>query len=214
VKAKGVRTFGDLVRREDAELRYRYKAQVIASDVTERRLLVLPRDATKLGIADPDDLSVALAVRMSMSIPVFFEPVRLKNPETGVEHLIVDGGILSNVPVWLFDAEDSLWPTFGMKLVENPKLPMPGEPLLPEKPRSGVLLVVDYLRSLVDTMMAAHDRLYIEEHDFARTIAIDTLGVGTTEFGLTGERAMELYESGRRAAREFLAHIPEGVPHR
>src|SRR5918998_4402728 len=69
LKAKGVRTFGDLVRREDAELRYRYKAQVIASDVTERRLLVLPRDATKLGIADPDDLSVALAVRMSMSIP-------------------------------------------------------------------------------------------------------------------------------------------------
>jgi hypothetical protein len=36
---------------------------------------------------------------------------------------------------------------------------------------------------------------------------------GTTEFGLTGERAMELYESGRIAAREFLAHIPEEIPH-
>jgi hypothetical protein len=36
-----------------------------------------------------------------------------------------------------------------MKLVENPKLPLPEEPLLPEKPRSGVLLIVDYLRSLV-----------------------------------------------------------------
>ena len=214
LKAKEVRTFGDLVRREDAELRYRYKAQVIASDVTERRLLVLPRDAPKLGIDDPDELSVALAVRMSMSIPIFFEPVRFMNPETGVEHLIVDGGMLSNFPVWLFDAEEPLWPTFGMKLVENPKLPLPGEPLLPEKPRSGVLLVVDYLRSLVDTMMAAHDRLYIEEHDFARTIAIDTLGVGTTEFGLSSERAMALYESGRTAARDFLAQSREGVQHR
>jgi len=187
---------------------------VIASDVTERRLLVLPRDAPKLGINDPDELSVALAVRMSMSIPIFFEPVRFKNPETGVEHLIVDGGMLSNFPVWLFDAEEPLWPTFGMKLVENPKLSLPGEPLLPEKPRSGVLLVVDYLRSLVDTMMAAHDRLYIEEHDFARTIAIDTLGVGTTEFDLSTERALALYESGRTAAREFLAQSREGVPHR
>ena len=214
LEAKGVRTFGDLVRREDAELRYRYKAQVIASDVTERRLLVLPRDATKLGIARPDDLSVALAVRMSMSIPIFFEPVKFGNPETGAEHLIVDGGMLSNFPVWLFDAEEPLWPTFGMKLVESPQRPLPGEPIPPQRPRSGVLLVIDYLRSLVDTMMAAHDRLYIEEHDFARTIAIDTLGVGTTEFDLSGKRAMDLYESGRTAAREFLAGIPEGVPHR
>jgi NTE family protein len=212
LETRGIRTFGDLVRREDAELRYRYKAQVIASDVTERRLLVLPRDAPKLGIADPDDLSVALAVRMSMSIPVFFEPVRFNNPQTGVEHLIVDGGMLSNFPVWLFDAEDPLWPTFGMKLVEmDPKRPLDGEPLLPEKPRGGVLLVVDYLRSLVDTMMGAHDRLYIEEKDFARTIAIDTLGVGTTEFGLTNERAMDLYESGRKAASEFLAESRQEV---
>src|SRR5919112_919108 len=76
LEAKGVRTFGDLIRREDVEIKYRYKAQVIASDVTERCLLVLPRDAPKLGIADPDDLNVALAVRMSMSITIFFEPVK------------------------------------------------------------------------------------------------------------------------------------------
>ena len=99
LEAKGVRTFGNLVRREDTELRYRYKAQVIASDVTERRLLVLPRDAHKLGVGDPDDLGVALAVRMSMSIPIFFEPVKFANPQTGREHLIVDGGMLSNFPV-------------------------------------------------------------------------------------------------------------------
>ena len=48
---------------------------------------------------------------------------------------------------------------------------------------------------------------------WTNTLLGDTLGVGTTEFGLTGERAMELYESGRIAAREFLAHIPEEIPH-
>jgi NTE family protein len=204
LEAKGVQTFGDLVRREDTELRYRYKAQVIASDVTERRLLVLPRDAPRLGVDDPDDLNVALAVRMSMSIPIFFEPVKFANPQTSREHLIVDGGMLSNFPVWLFDAEEPLWPTFGLKLVEKPRAPI-GDQLQQETPRSGVLSVIDYLRSLVDTMMAAHDRLYIEESDFDRTIAIDTLGVGTTEFDLSEERAIGLFRSGRTAAEKFLA---------
>src|SRR5215203_3167751 len=204
LEAKGKHTFGDLVRREDVELRYRYKLQVIASDVTERLLLVLPRDAPKLGIEDPDDLDVAHAVRMSMSIPVFFEPVRFPNPGTREEHLIVDGGMLSNFPVWLFDAEVPQWPTFGLKLTQEQEIPL-GEQLPQPVPRGGVTQVIGYLRSLVDTMMAAHDRLYIEDHEFDRTIAIDTLGVGTTEFDLSQERALALYGAGREAARKFLA---------
>ena len=55
--------------------------------------------------------------------------------------------------------------------------------------------------------------LEVDEYAYRRHLTGDTLGVGTTEFGLTGERAMELYESGRAAARTFLAHIPEEVPH-
>ena len=76
LEAKDVRTFADLVQAEYADdPRYRSRLQVIASDVTTHELLVLPRDAGKLGI-EPDELDVALAVRMSMSIPIFFEPVR------------------------------------------------------------------------------------------------------------------------------------------
>ena len=101
-----MRTFADLVHPEFADdPRFRSRLQVIASDVTTHELLVLPRDATKLGI-EPDELDVALAVRMSMSIPVFFEPVRFENPKTGETHVIVDGGMLSNFPVWLFDCDD------------------------------------------------------------------------------------------------------------
>jgi NTE family protein len=212
LEARNVRTFGDLVRREDVELKYRYKLQVIASDVTEQRLLVLPRDAPALGIEDPDDIDVAKAVRMSMSIPIFFEPVKWPNSQTGEEHLIVDGGMLSNFPVWLFDAPEPQWPTFGMKLVQEPRVPI-GEALTEPVPRGGVMQVIGYLRSLVDTMMAAHDRLYIDQHDFdRRTIGIDTLGVGTTEFDLSQERALALYESGRAAAEKFLAQSREEKP--
>ena len=91
--AKGIHTFADLVREDETDERWRHSLQVIASDVTTRELLVLPRDARKLGI-EPDELEVALAVRMSMSIPIFFEPVRFENPETKQEHIIVDGGML------------------------------------------------------------------------------------------------------------------------
>ena len=55
-------------------------------------------------------------------------------------------------------------------------------------------------------MMEAHDRFYLEETDFDRTIAIDALGVGTTEFDLSRERAMKLYDSGRAAAEKILNH--------
>jgi hypothetical protein len=63
--------------------------------------------------------------------------------------------MLSNFPVWLFDAEELQWPTFGLKLVQRPEVPI-GEQLPQPVPRGGVSQVIHYLRSLVDTMMAAH----------------------------------------------------------
>jgi NTE family protein len=200
--AKGVRTFGQLADPEATELKDRYRLKVIVSDVTHRRLLVLPDDAPSLGV-EPDDHEVAYAVRMSMSIPIFFEPVMHRNPRTGRDHLIVDGGMLSNFPVWLFDAEKGQpprWPTFGMLLVEaDPKVPIAHRVQARE---SGS--IIDYVRALASTMMEAHDRLYLEKATFVRTVPIPTLGVSTTEFDITPERVHALYESGRKAAFDFL----------
>ena len=207
--AKNVRTFGNLVREEETDIRFRYKLQVIASDVTTHEMLVLPRDAAKLGV-DPDELGVAEAVRMSMSIPIFFEPWRHVNPKTNRTHIIVDGGMLSNFPVWLFDCgadEEPDWPTFGLLLVEpEPRKTTIGDRLpAPERPPRGVGAFLNYAKSLAQTMMEAHDRMYVEKADYARTIAIPTLGVGTTEFEIRRERALALFDSGRKAAEEFLA---------
>ena len=145
---------------------------------------------------------------MSMSIPIFFEPVRLREPKSGQDHVIVDGGMLSNFPVWLFDCGDEEppeWPTFGLLLVEpDPKTPL--EQRLPHDEREwGVSPLVAYIKSMAHTMMEAHDRLYLEKAQYARTIPIPTLGVGTTEFDLSRVRAEALYESGREAAETFLA---------
>jgi NTE family protein len=205
LEAKGITRFGQLVDEEAEDPAGRYRLRVIASDVTHRRMLVLPDDADHLGV-DPEELQIAYAVRMSMSIPIFFEPVIHENPKTGEEHLIVDGGMLSNFPVWLFDCEgrDPRWPTFGLMLVEpNPKVAI-GHRLPGEEHGAKRGSLIDYLKSLASTMMEAHDRLYLENATYARTITIPTLGIGTTEFGIAPDRVRELYESGHTAAEEFL----------
>ena len=203
---KGVHTFADLRTGSD-DPRYAYRLQVIVSDVSARQLLVLPRDAGVLGL-DPDKLEVALAVRMSMSIPIFFEPIRIQNQKTNHVHVLVDGGMLSNFPVWLFDSDPDdppEYPTFGLLLVEpDPKTPITERIPEPEHASSGVRGLVQLLSGCLHTMMEAHDRMYVEKAQFARTIGIPTLGVGTTEFGIMPERKQALYDSGRQAAAAFL----------
>jgi len=193
---KNIRTFGDLVQEETEMIpRQRYRLQVVASDISRGKLIVLPWDALDYGIA-PDELDVARAVRMSMSIPYFYKPVVLRDKQKHVCH-IVDGGVLSNYPVWLFDPEDDnttpLWPTFGYKLVE----PDEGKPRTIRGP-------ISLLTALFATMMEAHDARYIEDTNFRRTIPIKTLGIQTTQFALTMEQKEALYESGKKAAEEFF----------
>ncbi len=206
---KGVATFGDLVHPDFAgdDPVYRHKVQVIVTDLSTRQLLVLPRDAGKLGVDDPDSFDIATAVRMSMSIPFFFEPVRFRNRKTHRTHVLVDGGVLSNYPVWLFDSKGApAWPTFGLRLVEEDAA---AEAIVQPHDKAkripkGPVGFIQFGRSLIETMVTAHDRLYIEEAQFARTIPIPTCGVSTVDFRLSAEDAERLYESGKRAATEFL----------
>jgi NTE family protein len=201
LKAKGKTTFGDLRDRNATDPRRSYKLQVIASDLSARSMLVLPRDAEKLG-ADPDELEIAAAVRMSMSIPVFFKPVTMGGNE------IVDGGLLSNFPIWLFDTPKGVtpgFPTFGLLLVA----PKQAAPLVsdgvPANPAQPIGSDIDFIKAIVETMMEAHDRFYVEQANYARTIPIPTLGVRTTEFDIGKDQAQALFDSGRAAARSFLA---------
>ena len=57
------------------------------------------------------DMEVALAVRISMSIPIFFESISFQYPGTSGPQFYADGGILCNYPVSIFDD-----PKYGRKL--------------------------------------------------------------------------------------------------
>lgn len=207
LKKKGITTFGQLIT-EYPEEKYKYKLQIIATDITNRRLLIIPRDLKYYGF-DPDQFSIARAVRMSMSIPLFFKPVRITD-NNGKEHIIVDGGVLSNYPIWLLDDNTSNppWPTFGFKLIE------PNRRELEKGERGYVKSTIGFFQALVSTMLEAHDKLHISESkgDYDRTIGIPTtinLGkeekeIKTIDFNITREESLLLYKNGEDMAKKFL----------
>jgi NTE family protein len=208
--ALGISTFGDL-RREDAGDDpnvadwQRYKLVVMATDVTRGRLLRLPWDYHEYGL-EPDEQSVADAVRMSMAIPLFFAPCTLTDRRSGRRSTVVDGGVLSNFPIEVFDRTDDVpprWPTFGVGVTEA--LSSGGTmTLAPGLPLQAVP-VIGLLDAVVATAVSGNDRTYLATPCVQRrSFAADTSGVSVTEFGIDAAERERLFESGRRAAREFL----------
>ncbi len=207
LREKEKTTFGE-IKTKYPEEKYKYKLQIIAADITERRLLVLPGDLKDFGY-DPDQFSISRAVRMSMSIPVFFEPVKLPD-SNGRNHFIVDGGMLSNYPIWLLDdgTSDPPWPTFGFKLIE------PDKRELKKPQRNPINNPISFLKALVTTMIDAHDNYHISKTkgDFDRTIGIPTVinmkdiekEIKATDFDITQKESQALFKNGEEAARNFL----------
>jgi NTE family protein len=184
LRVRGIYTFADL---PSGALR------VIASDLSNGRLMVLPDDLDKYGIPK-ETFPVARAIRMSASLPYFFEPVRLKSLD-GLS-LVVDGGVLSNFPMWLFDKENTkkVRPVLGIKLSHN----------IQERPKNKINNAIDLYDALFQTMKDAHDSRYISRKHSTNIIFIPTEGVLTTEFQLTEAKKKELAEYGYNEAKFFL----------
>jgi NTE family protein len=235
----------------------RYRLKLIAVDVTNRALLVLPDDLPRyrrLGekaAIDPDTFEIADAARMSMSIPYFFEPVvlirdrvivtdpggtdGLKTDEPAdrievaqanevarafnVDHasfreltaaeeklqrsVIIDGGTLSNFPVWLFDVDAPVQqlarPTFGFTLTGGRGVGAGFNKvvrLLPWAARFGF--------DIFHTSQEAWDTRFVSHSTRVRTVAVDAGTIGTTQFNLTGDDQKFLLKNGRDAAARFL----------
>jgi NTE family protein len=167
LKKKGVVHFQDL---SGVDLK------IVASDLTNREILIF--DKTK-----HPTMKIAEAVRMSISIPLFFEPYKLG------ERLVVDGGILSNYPLSIFNEFDA---TVGFKLISK-------NPAIPKAPST----FFGYVFALVNTMMDAHDKEDENQAGHKNTIHIDNCGIATTKFDLTSSEKDHLYNSGYYAASQF-----------
>ncbi|KAA9161383.1 patatin-like phospholipase family protein [Amycolatopsis acidicola] len=205
-EAVGVTKFGDL-RLDDPNTSLqdyqRYSLVVHTSDLSRRALVRLPWDYAEYGRKADDELLVD-AVRASMSIPFFFRPVEF---ETGERKKVtwVDGGLLSNFPITVFDRTDgvrSRWPTWGVKLSGRPR----GNHDSPIRSPLGIAT------GSLQTLMADWNRYRLDDEGVnQRTIFVDTGGISATDFGLSPETQATLYSSGQEAARRFLAQLPSAV---
>ena len=202
----GGRTFGDL-RIDDPNSSLppekAYKLVVMTSDVTRGELVRLPWDYPDYGLKADDQL-VADAVRASMSIPFFYEPLRFTGrDDTGkqVHSYMVDGGMLSNFPIEVFDRADGKpprWPTFGIKLSAKPASRV--------LQRFEVKGTFGLARAMVGTMTNFHDQMHIDDPSvLARTMFVDTGQVKATDFDIDESTQDMLFSNGQLGAEKFLA---------
>jgi len=203
-------TFADVERQLPPELeadereKARFRLRVIASDITEGRMLVLPDDIVDYTDKDgrpytKEELPIARAVRMSMSFPYFFEPVELY--KGGRVHYIVDGGLLSNFPVFLFDGDKPplrRW-TFGFRLYGGTP---PESPVYRMIPRP--LWQIPLGKAMFYSATEAWDRK-ASKASAVRTISIPTGAVPTLKFTLTDDERNGLRKGGFDAATEFFS---------
>ena len=181
-------------------------------------------------------MAIADAARISMSIPLFFAAKRLNND------VYVDGGVLDNYPIKLFDRKkyvddrggsratpyykrinasrpDAATPdsdfvynkrTLGFKLDTKQEIAVFRDHAEPEHRTIGDFF--DYAWALVETVMNSQDDYHLHSDDWVRTVYIDTLGVGTTDFDLPDERKDALVASGAKGAKDYLAWYNRAKP--
>jgi NTE family protein len=206
--ARGIRTFGDIAD-PDPELPpdQRYKLVVTCADLTLGRMVRLPWDYRTVYGLDPDEQSVADAVRASMSVPLLFRPLLLPNRITGRESTLVDGGIVSNFPIDSLDRTDGRpprWPTFGVTIV--PDAPGPSGTFLPAWLRPIVPTPVRLLEQVAITSVVGRDQAYLNQPAVrVRTVTVDSRAANYFDFHLSQVQVDQLYADGYRAAGEFLA---------
>lgn len=169
-----------------------FKLKVIAADVTRKELIILPDDLPKYNI-DPMEFPIAKAIRMSMSIPFYYNPIILEDGDN--LSYIVDGGLVSNFPIWIFDVQGiPKWPTFGLNLNNNKTSYFP----------FFKNSIITYMLNIVSTALSINEEVYLRDKDSIRTINIPTLDIKTTNFEISPKEILDLYKSGYNAADKFL----------
>lgn len=210
IKAKAGK--GDLTFRElhEQSLTKGYKhLYVVSSNLTKQAALVFSHETTP-------DMQIKDAVRMSMSIPLYFQSV-MKDGEVWV-----DGGVSWNYPVNLFDHSKYVsnpqnaigvdynkdpgyvfnYETLGFRLdstkvIEYNKNAWASEPIV-------INNIKDYAVALVNFMMEMANKKHLHQNDWNRTIFIDTLDVKTTDFKLSQEKINALITSGKSGVTNYF----------
>lgn len=173
------------------------------------------------------DMPIAEAVRISMSIPLFFASKKNKRGDT-----YVDGGMLANYPIKLFDR--AKYVTKNARSTDyydkhNRNLARSNiriSPYVYNKETLGFRLdakeeigifrdhkepvhhlitnFITYTQGLVRTLIDQQLNQHLHGDDWQRTIYIDASAAKTTEFDLTDEKKQALIEAGRAGVEKYF----------
>ncbi len=224
------RWLGDLLRQKTGSATVTFQALQAHSG---KALYVYAANiSTHLGeVYSPEhspDMPVVDAVRRSMSLPLFFRAVRDKQQD-----IFVDGGILNNYPVKLFDREKYLDNTTLLRrtgyydkanqyLPRNDseshyiynketlgfRLDSSDEIAVFREGRAPEHAKVDnflaFTLQLMKTGFSVQDSRHLHEDDWHRTIYIDSLGVDTKDFDISEEKKQALVVSGKQSTERYL----------
>lgn len=175
----------------DGPVLFRYlkiPLKVVAGDLLSGKMRVFGGN----GDADLDAVDAAIA---SASYPLFFQPFPFQGS------LFVDGGLLSNLPAWVFDDErlkqQKPIPTFGFRFVEVPLL---GRPVSINDPPSSL---PEFFKRLATTSIFGGQALGVRaiEEYYAFDLAVD---IDTLAFHEIEEKAPDLVDAGRKGVAEFF----------
>jgi NTE family protein len=160
--------------------------KIVASDISRRRPAIFALAHTEYGA------SVVEAVRASTCYPFAFEPVSLNGRR------LVDGGLSSNLPVFLFAEE--------YRQTRTPALAF--DLRAPTGAGGKTYDFWDYGDDLLSTTLEASDDLLRQVLRGVHYIPVETPpGISTLNFGLPRDDRKRLFDAGLKGATDFLANF-------
>lgn len=161
------------------------------------------------------DVAVADAVRISMSIPFFFEARSYE--QGGQENVYCDGGVLNNYPISTFDEQyTAVDPDFGHTMLHRTPNPATlGFHLdnLDQPPPRPIDNVRRFAGGVFDALLNIQNILLkANPGDERRTVFINDLGVRTTDFNLSDQMKSDLIAQGRIATSAYLSRPRQPLP--
>lgn len=187
---KNVYTFADIPKD---------KLKITVTDLTSGEIVVIPDDLNPVYGLNPNHFPISKAIRMSASLPYFFRPKKIYNRKSK-KHLIVDGAVLSNLPMWIFDSDR----TYQKRPLLGVKLSASYEQIMLDKVTNALGLT----KALIKTMQVAHDQRYINKHHKDSVIFLPVANVPASDFKLTDDTKKELIDLGRDRTQSFLSRWP------
>jgi NTE family protein len=152
------------------------------------------------------DVKLIDAIIASISIPIFFQPLKLSL--FGEEDYFVDGGIVDNYPIWIFNDINALYKndltsidrknvnplTIGLKLIGC------GE----KKDRTSVIDVFNVFTLFITTLTSRIDSDNYSPKSVEQTINISTDSIYFLDFNINKDQISQLIENGANGVRKYF----------